>query len=142
VEKTWSKSGLRTELRINFKTRLRLSTNIITDEQIRLSSGNVRPRLFHSTWMPNFKKDKEPMVEIDFRKYTMIRAIQIISPMHHKFGILSMAREIMIEYFDLNGEVIQYNNGKFFEVAPSQSKPHRVTTVVFLINLIMSILPL
>ena len=90
-----------------------LGKNIISDEQIRLSSGKVKPRLWKSTWVSDHKSDTEPMVEIDFRRYTMIRAIQIVSPLHHKFGIMSMAREILIEYFDINGEVIRYNNGLF-----------------------------
>jgi isocitrate/isopropylmalate dehydrogenase len=52
------------------------------------------------------------MVEIDLRRFTMIRGLQIMSPLCSKMGSLAMAREIMIEYFDIDGHVIRFNSGK------------------------------
>ena len=51
------------------------------------------------------------MMEIDFRKYTLVRGIQILSEFHPKFGVLSMAKEIVLEFIDQNGQPVLYNNG-------------------------------
>ncbi len=60
-----------------------LGNKTISDEQIRLSSGKVKPRLWKSTWVPDFKNDKEPMIEIDFRKQTMVRKRQKSEPLNY-----------------------------------------------------------
>ena len=41
----------------------------------------------------------------------MVRALQLYSPKSLKAGSLSIAREIVIEYFDINGDIIKYNDG-------------------------------
>ena len=50
-------------------------------------------------------------MEIDFRKYTLVRGIQILSKLHPKFGVLSMAKEVVLEFIDQNGKPVLYNNG-------------------------------
>ena len=51
------------------------------------------------------------MMEVDFRKYTLVRGIQLLSEFHPKFGVLSMAKEIVLEFIDQNGQPVLYNNG-------------------------------
>ena len=51
------------------------------------------------------------MMEIDFRKYTLVRGIQLLSEFHPKFGVLSMTKEIVLEFIDQNGQPVLYNNG-------------------------------
>ena len=58
--------------------------NIIKDDQITVSSDeNHLPRLYHTTWSPglDLDLDEEHWVKIDFRKFVLIKAIQILSPL-------------------------------------------------------------
>ena len=59
--------------------------------------------------MINYNKKN---VQVDFRKQTMVRALQLAAPKCLKFGSLSIPREIIIEYYDINGDVLKYNEGK------------------------------
>ena len=53
------------------------------------------------------------MIEAQSRRESVLhRALQLISPIHARYGTLSMVREILIEYFDINGDIVTYNNGR------------------------------
>jgi len=87
--------------------------NVIEDDQITVSSDeNHLPRLYHTTWSPGVDYDEEHWVKIDFRKFVLVKAIQILSPLSADFGSFSRAAEIVIEFNDSDGNIVTYNNGE------------------------------
>ena len=56
------------------------SPSLIADNQFEFSSGSGYPRLLKSSWVSAAEPTK-PWVIVSFRKFVMIKAIQILSPL-------------------------------------------------------------
>ena len=63
-----------------------------SDDLISFQSWYSFPRLGTSTWMPTAMIDKQPWVEIDFRKPALVKAIKLLSPSETNYPALFLAK--------------------------------------------------